>query len=292
MSPLIIEKLFMLPIEQALSPHISIRKMDELAILVIEHPQVKASIALQGAHLLSWQPAGAQQAIWLSNETAFKTGTAIRGGIPICWPWFGPAGKPSHGFARNQLWTLMQHSDDQAGVNLTLKLIQNEETLSLWPHDFTLLAHFTLGKQCKISLEAQGDYRCTAALHSYLAVTDIQQVDVGGLGKHYIDKVAQGAEAEQNGNLHINAQTDRIYTQPEVHSHMTDHAMPRTIDVHHHGHSDVVVWNPWQAVSASMADMADEGYRTMICVETAHISQPLIAQPNRPATLGVTLSLY
>ncbi len=99
--------------------------------IVVDHPQVKASFALQGAHLLSWKPAGEEEVLWLSNNTPFKNGVAIRGGVPVCWPWFGPAaqqGLPAHGFARNLPWTLKSHREDADGVALTFELTQSEET--------------------------------------------------------------------------------------------------------------------------------------------------------------------
>lgn len=104
-----INKIFALPVIEQLTPVLSRRQLDDLDLIVVDHPQVKASFALQGAHLLSWKPVSEEEVLWLSNNTPFKTGVALRGGVPICWPWFGPAaqqGLPSHGFARNLPWAL------------------------------------------------------------------------------------------------------------------------------------------------------------------------------------------
>ena len=112
-----INKIFALPVNETISPVISRRQLDDLELIVIDHPQVKASVALQGAHLLSWKPAGEEEVLWLSNNTPFKQGVALRGGVPICWPWFGPSaqqGLPSHGFARNLPWTLEGHDEDDS----------------------------------------------------------------------------------------------------------------------------------------------------------------------------------
>ncbi len=160
------EKIFTLPVTEQISPYISQRQLDELPVVVVSHPKVRAAISLQGAHLLAWQPSGAKPAIWLSNNTPFKKGNAIRGGVPICWPWFGPVAKPSHGFARNQPWGLTAHDEDENGVILTFTLKDNEQTRSLWPHAFTLIARFKLGEECEIELESHGDYQATAALHA------------------------------------------------------------------------------------------------------------------------------
>ena len=120
-----INKIFALPVVEQLTPVLSRRQIDGADIIVVDHPRVKASVALNGAHLLSWKPEGETEALWLSDSTSFKKGDAIRGGVPICWPWFGPStekGLPSHGFARNQQWTLKAHNEDDNGAVLTFEL--------------------------------------------------------------------------------------------------------------------------------------------------------------------------
>ena len=112
------DTLYSLPVVNQITPYLSQRQMGDLPIVVVSHPKVRAAIALQGAHLLSWQPSGQQPVIWLSDKTPFATGKAIRGGVPICWPWFGPAGEPAHGFARNQPWTLTAHDENEDAVML------------------------------------------------------------------------------------------------------------------------------------------------------------------------------
>ncbi|QJW55347.1 Putative glucose-6-phosphate 1-epimerase [Serratia plymuthica] len=282
------EKIFTLPVTEQISPYISQRQLEELPVVVVSHPKVRAAVALQGAHLLAWQPAGDKPVIWLSNNTPFKKGSAIRGGVPICWPWFGPAAQPSHGFARNQPWNLTAHDEDDNGVILTFTLKDNEQTRKLWPHAFTLIARFKLGEECEIELESHGDYQATAALHTYFQIGDIEQVKVAGLGEPYIDKVAGGAEARQTGDLAFIGQTDRVYTQPDAFSLIKDPSLQRTIEVHHHHMSDVIAWNPGVELSCSMADMANDGYKTMVCVETGRVSKPLVAAGEQPARLAVT----
>lgn len=210
------EQLFSLPVVNQITTSVSQRLIDELPVLVVTHPKVRAAIALQGAHLLSWQPEGEEPVLWMSSASAFKEGVAIRGGIPICWPWFGPAGKPSHGFARNMAWELTDHQETDEGVVLTLTLKSSPETLALWPHEFTLTARFTLGATCHIELESTGDFDANSALHTYFNIGDIASVSVKGLGNSFIDKV-DGAKAKQTeGDLTFTGQTDRIYTQPQA----------------------------------------------------------------------------
>jgi glucose-6-phosphate 1-epimerase len=282
------EKIFTLPVQEQITPYISQRQIDELPVVVVNHPKVRAAVTLQGAHLLTWQPSGEKPVLWLSSETAFKNGVAIRGGIPICWPWFGPAGQPAHGFARNLPWTLTAHDEDESGVILTFTLEQSAESKKHWPHDFCLIARFKLGEVCEMELESHGEYEYTAALHTYFNIGDITQIDVSGLGSPYIDKVNPGT-GEQQGNLTFATRTDRIYTKPEPFSVITDKALQRVIEVHHHNNTDVVAWNPWSELSVSMADMPNDGYKTMVCVETAHVTSPMKASANTPSRLSVTL---
>lgn len=288
-----INKIFALPVVEQLTPVLSRRQLDDLELVVVDHPQAKASFALQGAHLLSWKPAGEAEVLWLSNNTPFKNSVALRGGVPICWPWFGPAaqqGLPAHGFARNLPWTLKAHNEDDNGVVLTFELQSNEETLKLWPHDFTLYARFKVGKTCEIELEAHGDFETTSALHSYFNVGDISAVKVSGFGDRYIDKVKNAEEGVlSDGVQTFPDRTDRVYLNAEACSVIHDGALGRNIDVIHGHHSNVVGWNPGPALSVSMGDMPDDGYKTFVCVETACVTQPQKASEEKPSRLSQSI---
>ncbi|WP_158784906.1 D-hexose-6-phosphate mutarotase [Pantoea sp. BAV 3049] len=283
------EKIFSLPVINQITPYISQRKIGDLPVVVIVHPKVRAAVTLQGAHLIAWQPNGEKPVIWLSEKTAWATGKAIRGGVPICWPWFGPAGEPAHGFARTLPWTLSAHDENDESVMLTLVLESNEQTKKLWPHDFTLFARFRFSDRCEIELEAHGDYEATAALHSYFSVEDIAGVEVSGLGTRYIDKVNNGVTGTSpSGKQTYPDRIDRIYTQPEDCSVVADKAGNRSLEIYHHYQSDVVTWNPGPELSCSMGDMANEGYKTMVCVETAHVSSPMKSAGESPSRLAAT----
>ncbi|MEG0530018.1 D-hexose-6-phosphate mutarotase [Citrobacter sp. wls613] len=288
-----INKIFALPIIEQISPVLSRRQLDELEVVVVDHPQVKASFALQGAHLLSWKPTGEDEVLWLSNNTPFKTGVALRGGVPICWPWFGPAaqpGLPSHGFARNLPWTLKAHNEDDNGVVLTFELQSSAETRQLWPHEFTLLARFKVGATCEIELEAHGEFETTSALHTYFNVGDIAAVKVSGLGDRLIDKVNDAKEdVLADGIQTFPDRTDRVYLNPEACSVIHDDSLNRNIDVVHHHHLNVVGWNPGPALSVSMGDMPDDGYKTFVCVETAYATAPQKTTTEKPSRLAQTI---
>ncbi len=288
-----INKIFALPVIEQLTPVLSRRQLDDLELIVVDHPQVKASVALQGAHLLSWKPAGEEEVLWLSGNTPFKNGVALRGGVPICWPWFGPSaqpGLPSHGFARNLPWALKGHDEDDKGAVLTFELKSSEATRQYWPHEFTLLARFKLGKTCEIELEAHGEFETTSALHTYFNVGDIAAVKVSGLGERYIDKVKNAEEGVlSNGTETFPDRTDRVYLNAETCSVIHDDALNRNIDVTHHHNSNVVAWNPGPALSVSMGDMPDDGYKTFVCVETCCVTETQKASEEKPSRLTQTL---
>ena len=288
-----INKIFALPVIEQLTPVPSRRQLDDLELIVVDHPQVKASVALQGAHLLSWKPAGEEEVLWLSGNTPFKNGVALRGGVPICWPWFGPSaqpGLPSHGFARNLPWALKGHDEDDKGAVLTFELKSSEATRQYWPHEFTLLARFKLGKTCEIELEAHGEFETTSALHTYFNVGDIAAVKVSGLGERYIDKVKNAEEGVlSNGTETFPDRTDRVYLNAETCSVIHDDALNRNIDVTHHHNSNVVAWNPGPALSVSMGDMPDDGYKTFVCVETCCVTETQKASEEKPSRLAQTL---
>lgn len=209
--------------------------------------------------------------------------------------WFGPSaqqGLPSHGFARNLPWTPEGHDEDDSGVMLTFALQHSAETMKLWPHEFTLYARFKLGKTCEIELEAHGEFETTSALHSYFNVGDIAAVKVSGLGERYIDKVNNAEEGVlSNGVQTFPDRTDRVYLNADSCSVIHDDALNRTIDVVHHHQHNVVARNPGPALSVSMGDMPDDGYKTFVCVETCCVTQPQKASEETPSRLAQTISV-
>ncbi len=288
-----ITKIFALPVVEQITPTLTRRKMDELDVIVVEHPQVKASFALQGAHLLSWKPQGEQDVLWLSGNTPFKDGVALRGGVPVCWPWFGPAkqqGLPAHGFARNLPWVLKAHNEDANGVVLTFELQSSEASHKFWPHDFTLYARYKLGATCEIELEAHGEFETTSALHTYFNVGDIAAVKVSGLGDRFIDKVNDAKEdVLADGIQTFPDRTDRVYLNAEACSLIHDAALNRAIEVIHSHNANVVAWNPGPALSVSMTDMPDDGYKTFVCVESVNATVAQKATTEKPSRLAQTI---
>lgn len=274
------DRFLSLPVIEQLSPSLSLRRNAELDILVIDHPKAQAAVSLQGAQLLLWQPTGQQPVIWLSEKAAFVSGKALRGGIPICWPWFGRVAQPAHGFARNLPWQLQQHQESDETLSLSLNLTDSAETDAYWPHAFSLTLEISVGEQLTLSLNSSSneEVRLTGALHTYFAVGDIGKTSVEALGSEYTDSLNKGQKVEDAPVLTIEEgeAIDRIYTAAEEASFIHDEANQRVIVVEHQGNNCVVAWNPGKEGARGMADMADDGYQTMLCVETVLAGTPTI----------------
>ncbi|MGL4269329.1 MAG: D-hexose-6-phosphate mutarotase [Plesiomonas sp.] len=289
------DRFLSLPVIEQLSPSLSLRRHTELDILVIDHPKAQAAISLQGAQLLLWQPTDQQPVIWLSEKAAFVNGKALRGGIPICWPWFGRSAQPAHGFARNLPWQLQQHQESDAMLTLSLNLTDSAETDAYWPHPFSLTLNISIGEQLSLSLKSSSseEIRLTEALHTYFAVGDISKTSVEALGSEYTDSLNKGQKVVDAPVLTLTEgdALDRIYTAAEEVSFIHDDASSRVIVVEHQGNNCVVAWNPGKEGARGMADMADHGYQTMLCVETVLTGTPAIVNANNSHELQVRIRI-
>ncbi|MDD3935344.1 D-hexose-6-phosphate mutarotase [Rhodoferax sp.] len=247
----------------------------DLPIVEIQTLLASARVALQGAHLLAWQPAGAAPVIWLSQAAVFAPGQPIRGGVPVCWPWFGAReGLPMHGFVRTRMWQVRATAlDADQQVVLRLGLQDDADTRALWDHAFDLELELTVGTTLTLKLTSRntGDqpFTLTDALHTYFCVSDIHQTTVQGLdGCDYLDKVQNFAQLRQSGPVEFIGETDRIYVNTTADCVIDDRVQQRAIRVGKNGSRSTVVWNPWS--DKVFADMAAGEYRQMLCVETCN----------------------
>ncbi|WP_422766800.1 D-hexose-6-phosphate mutarotase [Photobacterium leiognathi subsp. mandapamensis] len=277
----------------ALSDHVTVCEYQGISIIRVIHPLAEAGISLHGGHLIWFKPAGEKDIIWLSENAEFDTQKAIRGGIPVCWPWFGKAGTPSHGFARTSQWTLQEHRENENGVIVSLQLEDNEDTRAIWPHKFNNVLTFEIGTELKVSLTSTNTdsqpWSYGGALHTYFDIADINNIKITGMGATYLDSTQQGKACEDGDVLTFTSETDRVYTQPEATITINDKNNERNILVTNEGHNAAVIWNPWQELSISMGDMADNSFETMVCVEST-IHQPSIElAPGQSHTLATTV---
>lgn len=236
------------------------------------------TLVLQGAHVLHFQPRGQQPVLWASRHSFYAPGRPIRGGIPVCWPWFGAhptdPGKPGHGFARTSAWEVLGTSASPAGALIELGLQSGPVTLELWPHPFSLRLRALFGPQLGVELHIHnpGDqpFSISAALHSYFSVSQASAIAITGLeGSAYCDKVG-AAPQRQKGPVRLSAETDRVYQDTTAECRIEDPGLGRRICIAKQGSRSTVVWNPWSAKAARLEDFGDEEYRQMVCVETAN----------------------
>ena len=262
----------------------------ELQFIEIEHGFVYAEINNARAHatvstysgqLLSYRPKDRQEdLLFVSDKAYYEAGKAIKGGIPVCWPWFGPdpenRGRPAHGFVRNRQWQVSgSESLADGSTKIILSITDSEATRALWPHPFQLDIEITVGDTLRVELVTHNtgndSITISQALHSYFRVGDITSVSVLGLdGINYIDKANDSARKTQAGPLTISSEVDRIYTDTSGDLTIDDASLERKISIASSGCSTAVVWNPWVEIAASMADLDDDDYLQMLCVETAN----------------------
>jgi len=244
-------------------------------------------VYLQGAHVASWQPRGAAPVIYMSEQAVYAPGKALRGGVPLCFPWFGahPEQKsyPAHGFARTRDFTYRGARLDASGrIELEFQLESDARTLALFPHAFRarLRVAFgaTLGLEFEVTNTGSQTFDFEAALHSDLAVADVTRAAVLGLqGSTYADKVRDMATfTETAAELHFSGETDRVYESSAACT-ITDPAGQRSLVIEKSHSATTVVWNPWAEKAAQMSDLGAGAWPRLLCVESANVGKSKIS---------------
>ncbi len=273
-----------------------------LTLVKIDNDFASASIALQGGHVMTWTPHNAEAVIWLSPAAKLAPGKSIRGGVPICWPWFGPHESqtdfPAHGFARTTPWDVVSTTQrDDGATQLVLKLATANFPAQQWPHPTTVQYVVTVGDTLEIELVSQntgpGAITLGEALHTYFNVSDVREISVDGLdGCHYLDKVDDFTQKQQSGPVTFSSEVDRVYVNTSTDCIIRDPAMSRQIRIAKSGSNSTVVWNPWIEKANKMGDLGDNGYLKMVCVESANADENVVTlQPGEQHTLSVRYSV-
>lgn len=251
----------------------------------MHHPLFSARLFLQGAHLTHFSPTGDSNWLWVSDTARFETGRAIRGGIPICWPWFGaPERNPAqvrkriratnaHGFARTEIWKLEDVRETAHDVEISLSLDAKRDFSDRWRGRARALLtfHFSVSG-CQLALTTTNadpaPIAITQALHTYLPTSDITKTRVEGLeGTQYIDTLENWNTYTQQGPVIFEDETDRIYESGEDLTVVTPRGHRR---LNASGSDSTVVWNPGPGKARTLSDFRDDAWRTMLCVETAN----------------------
>ncbi len=300
-------------------------KIDQLEAIKIKHPLCNATLLLQGAQLIEFTPTdninntktGNSQSnnlLWLSDTVEYQQGKPLRGGIPICWPWFGNLDKnpesiqnqihnknsaSAHGFARSILWKVYSIKESCHCVEIVLSLTSNEQTKALWPFEFSLEAHFVFSKQLELELKTTNksdtEFSFSQALHTYLPTDDIKKTYIHNAhNSRYIDAMDNWQEKLQTGRIGFSGETDRLYFFDKKSS--TDNNFELRVEspskqllIKSINSQSAVIWNPWIKKSLSLSQFNPDHYKQMFCIETANIMSDCITLAPKQQ---YSLSLY
>ena len=258
-------------------------------------------VYLHGAHVTSWCPAGSEEVLFLSSKSRWADGQAIRGGIPICFPWFrGKADDPhapAHGFVRTRSWQLDSIGENRSGVTVTMSVESDEQTRRWWPAEFHLAHRVTFGSELRLELiclnTGTTPFRLEEALHTYNRVGDVATARLQGLdGIRFLDNTDSNREKPQLGDLLIASQTDNAYINAQNAVDLVDPALCRRIRLQKEDSSTTVVWNPWQDGAVKLRDLGEGEWKQFLCVEASNIiGAAFTLAPGQEHRLSAVLSV-
>lgn len=251
-----------------------------LARVDITSPLAHGQMYVHGAHVTSWRPADSEEVVFRSTKSRWEEGQAIRGGIPICFPWFrGKANDPhapAHGFVRTRSWQLGSIVETSAGVAVSMFIESDEETQRWWPAEFRLMHRATFGSELTLELVCTNTggtpLRFEEALHTYNRVADIHNVRLQGLdGTSFLDNTDSNKKKIQLGDVTIASQTDNAFINTGNAVDLLDPKMRRRIRLQKANSSTTVVWNPWQEGASRLRDLGEDEWKQFLCVEASNI---------------------
>ena len=272
-----------------------------LPVLSVTHPHGTLELTPYGGHVLSYQPAGQTPVLFVSRASTYVPGKPIRGGIPVCWPWFGPNSEdpalPMHGFARLMFWRVEAVDVGADAVEIRLALRDDAQTRKYWPHAFELVLRVVLGTRLQIELTTRNTgsqpFALTQALHTYFSVGDVGRIAIEGLEQtSFFDSLTRERVAPDGAAISFRAETDRIYTDTTADCLIRDPALGRQIRVAKRGSRSTVVWNPWIEKAKRMPDFGDDEFPGMVCIEAANARDDVMTlPPGHTHTLAQILSV-
>lgn len=291
-------------------PTIESVQFDELDCWRIRHGNAELVVARQGAQILGYQVDGQQPLIWQNEAAVFKKGKAVRGGMPVCWPWFGnldrnpdsvqamrQSSEPAkaHGEVRAIDWELLGVAEDGDALLVELVQPQAEGHLPGWPHNVALKLSIRLDQALNVSLVSfnagQETVTFSQALHTYFAVSDAHQISIEGLdGLRYLETLENWEERKQTGDLVFTGETDRVYLGTPNLLSIVDPQWQRRVHIQTSGSNSAILWNPWIEKTGRFTDMAADGWQRMVCVETANVMGDVVTlAPDEMHIMGVSI---
>ena len=292
--------------------------LDELAAIRVKHPKFNATVLLQGAQLIEFSPANNNfnNLLWLSECAEYKKQQSVRGGIPICWPWFGDLNKnptaikqqvptpqlaKAHGFARNLVWQLGNINENNDRVQIEFELSHTPETQALWPFTFNLVARFTFSDTLTVELITTNlDHKemvISQAMHTYFPTTDIAETIISPSDSCevvYIDALDNWEEKKQIGAIKFTQETDRLYffttTEAAKNYELKIKTPTQQLLMTNQHTNSAVIWNPWIEKSLRLSQFNAHDYKTMFCIETANVLHDSISlESNQQHTLKLII---
>jgi len=275
-----------------------------LTMLALSNKYASAIISLYGGHAISFVPAGQKDILWMSERSIFENGKAIRGGIPICFPWFGPhpeeKSKPQHGFARLENWDVNEVTiNEDSSTLVSLELRETAGSLQYWPFAFHAVIDFIVGKTLEVKLTVtntgEQPFEYSDALHTYFNISDIAAIGIEGLYEAtYFEGFEMDLKVQDAGSLQFTGETNRRYVNHLSDCVIHDPGYHRKIEVAKTGSKVTVIWNPGEAIAGTMGDMAPDGYQTFVCAEPANAYPGIDMIPLAPGeshTLATTIAI-
>lgn len=289
-------------------PDVRFTLRDRLTLIDIANAFGSATLTTFGGTLLSYVPAGGTDLLWVSDTAVYDGSKPVRGGVPVCWPWFGPwdaaamgadasdAAKKAHGFARYETWEVESVDSRPGGATrVVLVLLPNASIARAWPHAFRLRLAVTLGEQLQVELTGENlsarDWVVSEALHTYFRVGEAEGLAIHGLeGCTFIDRSAGAQATQQRGALRLAPPLDCVYFDHRAPVAIDDAANRRTIEMTKSGSASTIVWNPGEVGAKSFADMPDDQFHAMVCVEAGNaLDNRYTLKAGASHTLGMTL---
>ena len=271
----------------AISNHVQFKEIAEgMVVAEVANHHALSNIALQGAHIATFQPRGEEPVIWLSPRAKFAPGKSIRGGVPICWPWFGPhksdSKLPGHGYARTVPWDVLETKAlPDGGTFLRFGLVESDATRAQWPHSSTVQLEVTVGKVLRVELVTTNTgnepFELGEALHTYFQISDVANMTIRGLENcEYLDKVKDFARFNQQDGIVVESEVDRVYVNTSADCVIEDKGLKRAIRIAKQGSKSTVVWNPWTEKAEKMGDFGPALHGDMVCVESGNALENVV----------------
>jgi len=267
-------------------------------IIEVNHDLASAKIALDGANIFEYTKVGEEPLLWLSQLSDFEPSKAIRGGVPICWPWFGmneDETKAQHGFARTSKWKLRDsHEIDSCTTKLILILQDTKQSREIWDYKFELILEIVISDTLTLSLKTTNldtkDMQITQALHSYFNISNISDVSIKGLEKKpYLDALSMKKEIQDN-SITFSKEIDRVYQEVDKEIVLNDKT--KRVSIQNFGSSSCVVWNPWIDKCSRMSAMKADAYKEFVCIETSNAFDDFVVlKPQKSHTLKATFCI-